>query len=568
MRCPEHPEVRVKADGTYKVKGQVRQRYRCRPEGEKAHTFAVVIRRDSHASPKMLWSPPPPCERHPGSHVVRNGTYGKGKATRRQRYLCRPSDGSPSHAFTPPLPRDHVHSGVEQCDVCEELLGTHNGQPAVARRHTWSARIVARGLEKLAGGDTYAETGNWAISVTGTTRTRRSKQATTDTAPPAEGAKRVSRASRDSRAAWHIAADWVEAFAPVLYDPLDRRLREEALAERARLDALRAGGDKLDRPQVVLIDDIPVWGREPGKPGRRSRQTGYAILVVAELVWPDPALVPDAGAEDAAWFEDENQPNLRLRLVRAMPNVTATSWLLVLDELGYVPDVVVTDGAKGADLALRTLYANTPTTVVPSMWHLRETIKRAFVQVPAAWALNDKGEQDLIEPLGSHLRSLRRRSVVQMSSRDWAKWWDDLEAMVTAQHYPVEKVRKSRSTWEPAVASALSVMRQYPEIHVSTGGLESVMRSRVKPILEKRGNAFANIERTNRLFDLVVVRAHGGFEDLGAVARALRADAESVAGWTVPLRTIADPRPNRSSYSSLRDAVLIDDLARARKLVP
>jgi len=42
---------------------------------------------------------------------VRNGSYGKRTVNPRQRYLCTPGNGEKPHAFTPPLPRDHVHVG-------------------------------------------------------------------------------------------------------------------------------------------------------------------------------------------------------------------------------------------------------------------------------------------------------------------------------------------------------------------------------------------------------------------------------------------------------------------------
>ncbi|HPU38215.1 MAG TPA: hypothetical protein PLS63_01490, partial [Microthrixaceae bacterium] len=104
---------------------------------------------------------------------MRNGKYGSKTPKPRQRYRCTPADGSKPHAFTPPLPRDHVHENAEDCAHCEELRGVHRGDTAVARRHSWSSRIVARGLEKLAEGSTYADVGRWALRVTGTERSRK-----------------------------------------------------------------------------------------------------------------------------------------------------------------------------------------------------------------------------------------------------------------------------------------------------------------------------------------------------------------------------------------------------------
>lgn len=60
---------------------------------------------------------------------------------------------------------------------------------------------------------------------------------------------------------------------------------------------------------------------------------------------------------------------------------------------------------------------------------------------------------------------------------------------------------------------------------------------------------------------------------IGHVVALLREDAAGTvgqrtgtAGWTTPLRAIADPRPEDGRYSSLRDALLILDLAERRGL--
>ena len=533
------------------MKGAVRRRYLCSPEGATAHTFSVIILEDPTARVVPTWTPPPACPRHHASHVVRNGTYGKHTSRPRQRYRCQPFDGSPRHSFTPPLPRDHVHLGHERCEVCEELVGAHRGETAVARRHSWSARVVARGLDQLSVGETYASVSRWALRSTGIKRTR---------VPPRpkkgrKSKKTVSEEARVSRAVWHIAADWTEAFAPVIYEPVDTRLRASALVERERIDALVARRRKVERPQVIIIDDLPQWGTDPSSKMRRSRQAGFAVLVVAELHWPDPTT-------------SKASPSLRLRLVRAMPDTTAISWMLVLDELGYQPDVVVADGGTGSDLAVRTLWSNGKTTVVPSMWHLSETIRRAFEKAKRAWVNSDGTAGDLIEPLNAHVAKLSRSHDALRSAISWEKWWDDLVDLVMRNGLPIEGIRKARKKWEGAVLDALPVIRRYPTLPISTGGLESLMLSKVMPLLAKRGNAFANIERTNLLFDLVVARDHGAFDNLSDVVRALREDAQREDGWAVSLRSISDPRPQSAIYSSLRDAVLITDLARARGLVP
>lgn len=96
--------------------------------------------------------------------------------------------------------------------------------------------------------------------------------------------------------------------------------------------------------------------------------------------------------------------------------------------------------------------------------------------------------------------------------------------------------------------------------------METLLAKRVQPMLALRRTGFGNIERTNRLFDLLIAREHGAFVELGDVIALLRADATPGGGWTVPLRDIADPRPAKGRYSSLRDNLLITELAEKRGL--
>jgi hypothetical protein len=135
--------------------------------------------------------------------------------TPRQRYRCTPLDGSKSHTFTPPLPREHVHDNGEDCAYCEEVRGVHHGDTAVARRHTWSTKTVARGLEMLAGGSTYADVGRWALRSTGTHRTRNNEPANTEDPASATGDVLFPAAERGSDGGEDTAeGDTVEADQP------------------------------------------------------------------------------------------------------------------------------------------------------------------------------------------------------------------------------------------------------------------------------------------------------------------------------------------------------------------
>lgn len=152
---PEHAGSTVASYGRRKTAAGVVRRYRCRYDGGQ-HFFTVLVTTNGPAAP--AWQPPPPCPEHPGGHVIRFGTYGTRTVKRRQRYRCTPPDGGKPHVFTPPLARDHVHAGHEQCDECDERRGVHHGETTVARRHSWPGRLVARGLADLAAGRSYGDT--------------------------------------------------------------------------------------------------------------------------------------------------------------------------------------------------------------------------------------------------------------------------------------------------------------------------------------------------------------------------------------------------------------------------
>ena len=551
--CVKHPDSHVIAQGRiYETASGRRRQYRCTPAvGERHWSSAAVT---DGGLPVAGWARPPVCADHPASKVVRNGTYGKTTGKPRQRYLCRPADGSPAHTFTPPLPREHVHEGHEQCDHCDELRGVHHGETSVARTHSWNTRTVARALEMLAAGESYAATSKWALRVSGTAG-RRVRRVVSEDGEIVLAADAASEARRS----WHIAADWCEAFGPVIYAEVDARLRAHALAERARLDALVDAGRPLDRPldrpQVVMLDEVPVYGRTLERRKRYRRDDGFWLLVLAEMRWPpasnDPFALPTA-------------PRIALRIVRAMPKANTPAWRLVFDELGYHPDFIVADAATSIASAIREHYDPSRTRFIPSLWHLARAVGADLLRIRKATAAGENGPT-LIAPLAEHLQRLGRWSGVLNDAASWSAWWDELIGLLRTHRLPVEKALGHRARYEPTMAAALAVAP--PEVHVSTGGLEALIDSQVKRLLAPRRTAFGNIERTNTLFDLVVAHQHGAFDNLSATAALIRDDTLAHDGYTVPLRSVADPRPPGGSYSSLRDVTLLNEAARRKGLL-
>ena len=640
MRCPRHPAGSVVAFGTRQTATGRHQRYRCTLPGGGQHLFEVPL--DEQGAPQVRsWSPPPPCSKHPAGRVVRNGTYGVRTPQPRQRYRCFPPDDGKPHTFTPALPRHHVHEHEHGCVECEEMRGIHRGETAVARRHSWPTRIVARALSQLADAGSYADVSRQALAaaelaaqrhealvneglsaeeadlvldaehvaadrgvtpptvaealagsaqvegeVAGDTATaeavaedrrryRRSRrraaapavEATTAEPvadePPAKRKRRKSSSSAESANAWHIAADWTEAFGPVVFEPIEARLRREALSERARLDALRDAGLPLVRPQVLLLDDVPVYGRDRSGSGKSRRDDGFFLLVVAEVLWrPGPTSRED---DPFALGAPTDIPELRLRLVRAMPKSNTAAWRLVLDELGYAPDFVVADAGTGIARAIEEHYRPERTTFVPSLWHVGQAVRNGLAETRGALVPLPGGGREPLPSLRAHLAELGRdRAIANLET--WKRWWDELERLCVEEGVPLDKMRNRRRNYELPFAAAIRALDGQPGVPVSTGGLETLMAKRVQPMLAMRRTSFGNIERTNRLFDLLIAREHGAFIDLTDIVTLLRNDATPEGGWTVPLRDIADSRPRSGRYSSLRDNLLVTEIAESRGL--
>lgn len=492
--------------------------------------------------------------------MVRAGTYGKRR--RRQRYQCHPPNGDPIHRFTPPIPRDHVHRAGATCEICEERRGTHHGQTAVARRHAWPTPTVSAGLDKISVGAPYGEVSKWALQSVGVSLYKPRRKSPVKRRPPSalviggpvKKKHRPSLGARLSRNAWHIAADWTEAFAPVVFAPLEAELRASALAERARLDAEPADGLRLDRPQVLLLDDVPVYGRDDDS-GVARRDAGFYLLVAAEIVWHDP------GPGDPPGIPVTEH---RIRLVRAMAKSNAAAWRLVFDELAYTPDFVVADAGTSILSAVAAHFGDR-TRFVPSLWHVARAIRLGLIKTPGALTSLPQGKR-FDRVLYHHLAEFSRDGAAMTSPQGWTRWWDDLDAILAGLGLPRDHSNRRRKHYEAQMLKVLPALLANPAVPMSTGGLEKQIQAHLYPVLRGRRAQLANIERTNALFDLVVARIHGAFVHLGQVTELLRKDATGHEGWTVALRSVADPYPPTGRYSSLRDPTLLVSVARARGL--
>jgi hypothetical protein len=623
VACPNplHRGSRVKGDGTRFTQSGRRRDYRCRPSGYPVHKFAVVI--SAADEPVVARTPAPACPVHgSAAKIGRWGSYAvRPKEVRRQRYRCVPTEPGERgklrkhcHYFTPTMAREHVDFGQLHCGECGETRGVHHGEPVVARAQSWPLRVAAEGLSRIAAGESYSAVGRWAWEVTGRTRTRPAKlsaaersrrQAVADwhrslprrrksdpePAPPAglsleplpsdENYRRRRRidtagnvlpprrtpspSAARARARWHVAADWTEMYAAAIWQPMHERLLADERAEHDRRQALTPEQRAADgRPQVLLLDDLPVMTRAAG--GNRSRRS-YFVLAAGTVSWSDPRPAGTRGRDG----RDRPEPTTKLRLLRGFATNEAESWLLLFQELGYVPgvyepEVILADAGTGLQKAVRKFFRTA--VLVPSLWHVKSAVTQALMKKsgPGAVRFTDLGLA-LHPRLGNLLDDLSAERLRARGVAGWKAWWDDLHTAMTELDLSTTAVRERRASYEPVVTRALPTLAANPAVPVSTGGFEMVLRARASALIAGRSHALANLERCASLFDLCVCRDQGEFHSLPAVIKALTIDNDTRGGWAAAPRLMADPQPPvPAGYSSLRDRRLPVALASVRGL--
>lgn len=543
-------ETRSSSDGV------VRRRYECQPVGHKRHKFTVVVSAPQDGiTEAVVATSPPSCLEHPDSRVIRNGMYpsraaaGSTGVKRRQRYRCFPDDGSPAHDFCPPLPRLAVNFGHEHCPSCEELTGVHHGAKSSARGHSSLLHIVVDALEAVAGGTSYTEASATARRKMGPYKPRPAPSTTPRPTrvyhKPTKPNGRVSASARQARAHWRLAADWTEIYAPVLFKHINTQMRQ-AEAQMMR-------DPDPARPSVLILDAVPAHSKRGKKVSRRR----WVVLSAASVVWDptNPAI-----------------KSTRLRLLRAYPVENSLTWRLFLDELApFTPEFVVADLGKAQVNAVRQTWTNA--IIIPSLYHLLTNVERDLKKVPGSQVRNIHGVYEYTPALHRHLYSLTGDNLVTWNQSDWDQWWDDLCAIVTSLGGTVASLRKRQKRLAADISVVLPKLNAYKTLPLSTGGLEMLLDSKIKPLLERRQHGFANIERLNHLLDLVVCKDRQLFDDRHHVAHLIQTDNEASAGWSRRPRTVddkmtVDPATGLlQPVSSLSDYTVVTAMAHKRGLI-
>ena len=512
-----HANSSVRRNGKQARGGITYQRFLCRPlNGDEAHTIQVPLL-DGEVTQPVPPAPPERCDLHPTSRVRRDGKTKTRRGIERQRFLCFPINGDAPHRFTPALSRLVVNHG-ETCSECQTFRAVTRGDTNAARGHKFTTRIVAQSLARLGNGDSYGATAVWAKRQMEINH----KHGSVDETP----ALSPTKARKNS---WRLAADWVETFSPVLFEPWVERARTQVLETLA-------GPSKDRRVVALLLDDIPIVAKSINGVAKRDR---FSVIAATESIID----------------LDTGQRTNRLRLLRAFADHSGDAYKLVLAELGYVPDIVLADGGTGVGAAVRWLQEKNPDkpfTICLSAYHLRSQLLAQLAGLTRNYGFQP----------GDLATRLETWSFVE-SSFSWQTWWSDYEQRLTSQGLPQTAwPKKWFSETKPMIDQQMEVLDEYRVIPRSTGAIESVLFRVVKPSLSGRALGFGNLERTNRLLDLMTLSANNELDDVAKITSALMADARRHQGFVPPVRSITDVRMTRS----LLDDTVPSKLAKAKGL--
>lgn len=403
----------------------------------------------------------PKCPQHPNGYVVFDGLYGD-PDHRRQRYRCWPTGKSgktePYHRFTEPLPRQVTVGGV--CIACERDVHQHEG-PSGPRNYCFTAHDVAEALVAVGKGATYC---NAASDVR-----RRAERFPRD-----NGSFRYTRHGQ-------LVADFVEVFAPVVFEPYRRfewpaedSIVVDHLGFRSR------GWDAKGRPKTgpVAFNIFAAQGYEDGR----------------GLIWH----------------------------LEAFSDASAATWSRFFGRLSGDVERVVTDGHSGT---IRAAGQRWPDAVHwRAEWQLKQALKdyitkaklhgntKLWERVEAAFYNEHHWEQFKAQAY----KHRKKDAAIE----DMWQWIEDFEDLV---------LRQMRNPPRPSKAKG------NPR---TLGGLE-IKLDKLKAWIDPRVHGFRNRERLNRLLMLMQLELNDQ-ADVDAYTRSIREWLLARDGKPVPRRLIVD----------------------------
>ena len=529
-RCPNplHKKSAVVRNGTITLaNGSLNQRYLCTTKvGGRNETHSFSDNSEKVSTPQFSQIV---CPTHgKKSRVIFAGSYSQG-GVNRQRYKCYPRNKDKDHEFTPPLPRTKVDAD-EDWRNADVVINPNRGKLASGRGHTADIPTVVEGLRMLANGRTYADVGRYAEK-SRPKRKRRGekkheeavKKAKEEGKPPPPP---ITFDKKNGADYWQTGADWCELYAPVLWDNWLTEIAENPPAPNT--------------PRIVVMDDLPFFGGKQNKVKEHAKAI-FSVLVVVEYFQTHP---------------EQTTFDHRVRLIRALPKHTADAYELLLLELGYTPDVIVSDSSTSIEALLRRLRSRQPVVWIPSAFHVVKQLRKALLKMSSA-------KTGRLANPGTLMSKLESYQLLD-SPQSWQDWWDDFDAKTQAQQVaPGLLPTVWRRKYQQAVADALVFVANNPNTPKGNGAVEATIRGAVKPFFEGRATTMGNINRTNNLCDLLCLSQNQKMDNPKEIAKLLVKDlADDNNGYAPPARQIADPEGTRS----LREAgVVLTSLAAAKR---
>lgn len=527
--CPAgHSRTRIHSWGTRTSKSGITRRFRCEPEvaGEfTAHVFTVLVK-PTKLNKKLLDAvvPLPDCpySEHNGvTKVYRRGTYTT-RNGKKQRYWCHNPATGTSHTFSAVLPRSLV-ADETCCADCGVPTPLNAGTEASARRNTYPVSVIFTTLRDLSQGESYTSSSLKALEALSqpTGRTRSIANVT----PDVLNALNPVGPERDGRAHWHISADILEMFAPIVTQ-----------AAFTKIDAEDANFRALGLPVVYVADSYEIKRNYKRSSRRTTSPVVWNALVLSRTKW-----------SDSSGVDYRN----RLLRVRALPAARQASWELVFSELTHAPDFLVCDGAAEIANAARVVWG-AAVQVIPCSYHAQVNITKGIA--PKGVTLPQK--------VVDHLYALTRKEMERGGAGTVKTWFDELEILIDGAGLPLDAFWNVRGRYEPLLNTTADVAKNNiaPKVPISNSGAEALIRRRVKKLTEHRGPLFSNLPRTNLLGDLVVAGDNGALSDQHTVGTAIRDASRASHGWAPPTRTFDEPL----GALALRDPNIVTLLAGTR----
>ena len=364
--------------------------------------------------------------------------------------------------FTELLPREESWRG--SCEHCERRLERREG-PQAPRHYQFVARGIAEALQAVGAGSSYMRASRVARD-----RARRFR------VDPETGELRES-------AHGQLLADWVELFAPVVFEPF-------------RPAAWPAEGS-------LLLDHLPFRVRALDPKGRRIPAGRVAFDVFCGVGYC-------AGKP-------------RLWLAQAFPSAQPANWSAFLGSLPGEPERIVCDAHGGM---LAAIAARWPQVELQQCeWHLQHALDRLLAK-----ETRQDGSEGLHE-----LRERAERALVGPAS-----WQRFVRAAQAAENESLERwIAVNAATIEAQFARRALGPRR-PDTPLTTAALEQITRPLVAALYPRR-YALKNRERLNRLLTLLQLHVNGD-DDVQAYAKTIRTQLESNGGRPLGRRrALADP---------------------------